>query len=398
MNHLSDRINSLSESATIAMSQKARDLKAQGIDIISLSLGEPDFKTPDHIRKAAKDAIDAGEYFSYPPVAGYMDLREAIASKFQKENGIECTAKNIVVSTGAKQSLANIMMAMLNPGDEIIILSPYWVSYADMAQLTEATPVLVKGSIEKDFKANAAQIEAAITSKTKLIIFSSPCNPTGGVFTKDELEEIAKVVARHEGIYVVADEIYEHINFTGAHASIGAFPSMKDRTITVNGVAKGFAMTGWRIGYLCAPLEIAQACTKMQGQSTSGACGVAQRAALAAITSDLGPTKAMAAEYLERRSLVHKLLQDIPGIKTNMPTGAFYFFPDVTSFFGKSNGAHKIETATDLCMYLLEKANVSLVTGVAFGDPNCLRLSYAASREDLKEALKRMKEYLGQLH
>jgi aspartate aminotransferase len=397
MNPLSQRVINMAESATIAMAQKARDLKARGVDVISLSLGEPDFRTPQHIQEAAKEAIDSQQYFSYPPVPGYLDFREAIAKKFRDENGIECEVANIVVSTGAKQSIANIMMSMLDPGDEVIVLSPYWVSYADVIKVAEGVPVYVKGSIENNFKASARQIEEAITSKTKVLIFSSPCNPSGEVFNKEELDAMVEVLDRHPDIYVVADEIYEHINYTGGHVSIGAYPSMKDRVITVNGVAKAFAMTGWRIGYICAPVIIARACSKIQGQFTSGANGIAQRAAMAAITTDLGPTKAMAEEYFARRQMVFDLLNQIPGLKTIMPSGAFYFLPDVSSFFGKSTGNRVINNAGDLCMYLLEDAHVSLVTGEAFGVPECVRLSYAASREELKEAMKRMADALAKL-
>ena len=384
----------MEESATIAMAQKARDLKSQGVDVISLSLGEPDFKTPDHIQQAAKEAVDSQKYFGYPPVPGYLDFREAIAEKFRSENSIDCSIANIVVSTGAKQSIANIMMAMLDAGDEVIVLSPYWVSYSDVIKVAEGIPVFVKGSMEENFKASAKQIEAAITDKTKMMIFSSPCNPTGEVFTKEEIDLIVEVLERYPNIYVVSDEIYEHINFTGKHVSIGAYASIKDRVITVNGVAKAFAMTGWRIGYICAPVTIAKACTKIQGQFTSGASGIAQRAAMVAITTDLGPTKEMAAEYFERRQMVFDLLNEIPGLKTIMPSGAFYFFPDVSSFFGKSTGQWKIDNASDLCMYLLEDAHVSLVTGEAFGAPECVRLSYAASRDDLKEAVQRISDAL----
>lgn len=397
MNPLSQRVINMEESATIAMAQKARDLKSQGVDVISLSLGEPDFKTPEHIQQAAKEAIDSKKYFGYPPVPGYADFREAIANKFREENNIECTAANIVVSTGAKQSIANIMMSMLDAGDEVIVLSPYWVSYADVIKVAEGIPVYVKGGIEDNFKASAKQIEEAITDKTKMMIFSSPCNPTGEVYTKEEIEPIVEVLERHKDVYVVSDEIYEHINFTGGHVSIGAYPSIKDRVITVNGVAKAFAMTGWRIGYMCAPVEIAKACSKIQGQFTSAANSIAQRAALVAITSDLGPTRAMANEYLERRQMVFDLLNEIPGLQTVMPSGAFYFFPKVSSFFGKSYDNWTINTAGDLCMYLLEGVNVSLVTGEAFGEPECVRLSYAASRDDLKEALKRIADALAKL-
>lgn len=395
--NLSNRITNLEESATLAMAAKAREFKAKGVDVISLSLGEPDFKTPQYIQDGAKQAIDAGKYFAYPPVPGYQDLREAIAKKLREENNIPYEAEHIVVSNGAKQSIANVMFALLNPGDEVIVFSPFWVSYTAMIQLAEGKPVLVKGGIENDFKVSAAQVEAAITDKTKAIIYSSPCNPTGSVFTKEELSAIADVVKKHNDIIVIADEIYEHINYTGAHASMAALPDMFDRTVTVNGFAKGFAMTGWRVGYIGAPTWLAKGCTKMQGQVTSANCSIAQRAALTAITGDLTPTKEMSAAYLQRRDLVYNLLKEIPGLKVNLPTGAFYFFPDVSSYFGKSAGDTKINNATDLCMYILEKAHVSLVTGEAFGDPDCVRLSYAASESDLKEAIKRIKEVLSEL-
>jgi len=394
---LSNRITNLAESATLAMAAKAREFKAKGIDVISLSLGEPDFKTPKHIQEGAKKAIDTGNYFSYPPVAGYADLREALAKKLNDENGIPYKAENIVVSNGAKQSIANVMFALLNPGDEVVVFSPYWVSYTAIIELAEGKPVFVKGSIENDFKATAKQLEETITDKTKAIIYSSPCNPTGSVFTKEELEAIAEVVKKHEDIIVVSDEIYEHINYTGAHASMAAIPGMFDRTVTVNGFAKGFAMTGWRVGYIGAPEWLAKGCTKMQGQVTSANCSIAQRAALTAITEDLTPTREMSKAYLNRRELVYNLLKEIDGLKVNMPQGAFYFFPDVSSYFGKSAGSIKVDNATDLCMYILEKAHVSLVTGEAFGDPNCVRLSYAASEEELKEAIKRIKKVLSDL-
>ncbi|MCH7409080.1 pyridoxal phosphate-dependent aminotransferase [Belliella sp. DSM 111904] len=395
---LSDRINQMEESATLAMAKKARELKSQGVDIISLSLGEPDFKTPKHIQDAAKAAIDEGKYFAYPPVAGYQDLREAIAKKLRDDNNIaDAKAENIVVSTGAKHSIANIFMCMINEGDEVVIFSPYWVSYAEIIKMAGGVPVLIEGTLENNFKATAQQLEDAMTSKTKAVIYSSPCNPTGSVFSKDELEAVAAVVKKRDDVYVIADEIYELINFTGKHFSIASIPGMFDRTITVNGFSKGYAMTGWRVGYICAPLFIAKACEKMQGQFTSGGTGIAQRAALAAIAGDQTPSKEMEKAYLSRRELVLALLQDIPGIKTHIPEGAFYFFPDVTAFFGKSSGSHKINNADDLCIYLLEDANVSLVTGAAFGAPDCVRLSYAASDEELKEALKRIKESLGKL-
>lgn len=395
---LSDRILNMEESATLAMAKKARELKSKGIDIIGLSLGEPDFKTPKHVQEAAKDAIDEGKYFSYPPVAGYQDLREAIAKKLREENNIsEAKAENIVVSTGAKHSIANTFMCLLNEGDEVVIFSPYWVSYAEIIKLAGGVPVLIEGTLENNFKATAQQLEEAITDKTKAVIYSSPCNPTGSVFSQTELEAIADVIKSHEGIMVIADEIYELINFTGKNFSIASLPGMFDRTITVNGFSKGYAMTGWRVGYICAPLAIAKACEKIQGQFTSGGTGIAQRAALAAISGDQTPSKEMAEAYFNRRQLVLDLLQEIPGIKTHIPEGAFYFFPDVTAFFGKSAQGHTVKDADDLCLYLLEVANVSLVTGGAFGAPNCVRLSYAASEDELKEALKRIKKALAEL-
>lgn len=394
MNKLSNRIEAIQESATLAMAAKAREFKTRGIDVISLSLGEPDFKTPVHICDAAKKAIDDGKYFAYPPVAGYQDLREALAAKYQKENNVPYKAENIVVSNGAKQSIANAFIALINPGDEVIVFSPYWVSYDALVRLAEGIPVMVSGGIENDFKVTAKQLEEAITAKTKAVIFSSPCNPTGSVFSKKELQAIADVVLKHPGLIVIADEIYEHINFTGEQVSIASFPGMFERTITVNGFAKGFAMTGWRVGYIAAPKWIADGCNKVQGQITSANCSIAQRAALAAITGDLKPTNLMVDEYRKRRDIVFNLLKEIPGVKSNYPEGAFYFFPDVSSFYGKSDGSKTIENGDDLCLYLLEKAHVSLVPGGAFGDDNCVRLSYAASEKDLREALKRMKDAL----
>jgi aspartate aminotransferase len=392
MTKLSNRIEAIHESATLAMAAKAREFKSKGIDVISLSLGEPDFKTPKHICEAAKNAIDEGKYFAYPPVAGYQDLREAIAAKYQKENNVPYKAENIVVSNGAKQSIANTFLALLNPEDEVIVFSPYWVSYDALVRLTEATPVVVEGSIENDFKVTGEQLEKAITPKTKALIFSSPCNPTGSVFSRKELQSIVDVLQKYPKILVVADEIYEHINFIGEQVSIASFPGMFDRTITVNGFAKGFAMTGWRVGYICAPKWIADGCNKVQGQITSANCSIAQRAALAAITGDLKPTMEMVEQYRKRRDIVYELLKDIPGIKANYPEGAFYFFPDVSSYYGKSDGSRTINNGDDLCLYLLEKAHVSLVPGGAFGDESCIRLSYAASEDDLRKALKRMKE------
>ena len=395
---LSDRILNMEESATLAMAKKARELKAQGIDIISLSLGEPDFKTPKHIQQAAKDAIDEGKYFAYPPVAGYQDLREAIAKKLREENSIaEAKAEHIVISVGAKHSIANTFMCIINEGDEVVIFSPYWVSYAEIIKLCGGVPVLIEGTLENNFKATAAQLEAAITSKTKAVIYSSPCNPTGSVFSQQELEAIADVVKKHPNMVVIADEIYELINFTGKNFSIASLPGMFERTVTVNGFSKGYAMTGWRVGYICAPLEISKAVEKMQGQFTSGNTGIAQRAALAGIAGDQTPSQEMADQYLIRRDLVLGLLRDIPGIKTHVPEGAFYFFPDVTAFFGKSAHGHSVANADDLCLYLLAVANVSLVTGSAFGAPNCVRISYAASEAELIEAMKRIKKALGDL-
>ena len=398
MNNLSNRINAIEESATLAMAAKAREYKSRGIDVINLSLGEPDFKTPQHICEAAKKAIDDGKYFSYPPVAGYQDLREALAAKYQKENNVPYKAENIVVSNGAKQSIANVMLALLNPGDEVIIFTPYWVSYDALVRLAEAKPVLVKGTIENDFKVTAAQVEKAITPKTKAIIFSSPCNPTGSVFSRKELEEIAAVVRKHEGLMIIADEIYEHINFTGERVSIASLPGMFDHTITVNGFAKGFAMTGWRVGYIAAPKWVADGSNKVQGQITSANCSISQRGALAAITGDLGPTNKMVKEYHHRRDVVYNLLKEMPGVKANYPQGAFYFFPDVSYYYGKSDGEKTIKNGDDFCLFMLEKGLVSLVPGGAFGDENCVRLSYAASEKDLVEAMKRMKESLLKLN
>ena len=398
MNNLSNRINAIEESATLAMAAKAREYKSRGIDVINLSLGEPDFKTPQHICEAAKKAIDDGKYFSYPPVAGYQDLREALAAKYQKENNVPYKAENIVVSNGAKQSIANVMLALLNPGDEVIIFTPYWVSYDALVRLAEAKPVLVKGTIENDFKVTAAQVEKAITPKTKAIIFSSPCNPTGSVFSRMELEDIAAVVRKHEGLMIIADEIYEHINFTGDQVSIASLPGMFDHTITVNGFAKGYAMTGWRVGYIAAPKWVADGSNKVQGQITSANCSISQRGALAAITGDLGPTNKMVKEYHHRRDVVYNLLKEMPGVKANYPQGAFYFFPDVSYYYGKSDGEKTIKNGDDFCLFMLEKGLVSLVPGGAFGDENCVRLSYAASEKDLVEAMKRMKESLLKLN
>ncbi len=397
MDILSNRIKNMAESATLAMAAKAREYKAKGINVISLSLGEPDFKTPKHIQEGAKAAIDEGKYFAYPPVNGYADLRQAISDKFKRENGLDYSADQIVVSNGAKQSIANVFQALINEGDEVIVFAPFWVSYSALIELAGGIPVYISGGIDTDFKVTAEQLKGAITDKTKAIIFSSPCNPTGSVFTKEELEKISEVVLSHDNIVVVSDEIYEHINYSGAHASIGALPGMNESTVTVNGMAKGFAMTGWRVGYIGAPLWLAKACNKIQGQFTSANCSIAQRAALTALTTDLGPTEEMAKEYLRRRVFVKELLDEIPGVKTNVPQGAFYFFPDVSAYFGKSDGTNTINNASDLSMYLLDNAHVSVVTGEAFGDPNCIRLSYAASEEDLRTAIAKIKEALAKL-
>lgn len=397
MNTLSKRINAIEESATLAMAAKAREYKNRGIDVINLSLGEPDFKTPQHICDAAKQAIDNGNYFSYPPVAGYQDLREALATKYHQENKVPYKAENIVVSNGAKQSIANVMLALLNPGDEVIVFAPYWVSYDALVRLTEATPVIIKGTLENDFKVTAEQVEKAITPKTKAIIFSSPCNPTGSVFSRKELEAIAVVVLKHPNLLVIADEIYEHINFAGDQTSMASLPGMFDRTITVNGFAKGFAMTGWRVGYIAAPKWIADGSNKVQGQITSANCSISQRGALAAITGDLEPTQKMVTEYHKRRDIVYNLLKEIPGVKANYPQGAFYFFPDVSYYFGKKDGNTVIKNGDDFCFFMLDKGHVSLVPGGAFGEENCVRLSYAASEKDLREAMDRMKKALATL-
>lgn len=397
MINLSDRINSIQESATIAMAQKARELKEQGRDVISLSLGEPDFKTPEHIREAAKKAIDEGAYFAYPPVPGYMDLRKAIAEKLKRDNNIPAKPENVVVSNGAKHSIANVIGCLVNPGDEVLIFSPYWVSYADLVVLNGGKPVFVQGLIENNFKATAEQLEKAITPKSKALLFSSPCNPTGAVWSRAEMTAIKDVLVKHPQIIAIADEIYEEINFSGEHVSLGAFPEMHDRTVTVNGFSKGVAMTGWRVGYIHAPTPIAKGCAKMQSQVTSGINGIAQRAALAALTGDKEPTREMTRTYKKRRDMVYELLKEIPGFKNYLPSGAFYFFPDVSYYFGKSEGKTTIKTGDDLAMYILESVYVSTVGGDAFGAPNCLRISYATSEQDLKEALTRMKQALAKL-
>lgn len=393
---LSQRIQRMEESATLKMAQLARDLTAQGHEVISLSIGEPDFDTPQHIKEAAKKALDEG-YTKYTPVPGLPELRKAIKNKFKRDNNLDFDIDQIVVSNGAKQSIANIFLSLLDEGDEVIILAPYWVSYSEIVKLAEGVPVILGSSIEEDYKVSADKVASAITDKTKAILFSSPCNPTGSVYTHDELKAIADVVAKHDNIYIVSDEIYEYINFTDAHASIGAFENVKDRTITVNGFSKGFAMTGWRLGYIGAPKSIADACIKVQGQFTSGANSFGQKAAAYALEADLTPTHQMRDAFLKRRDMVIDLLKEIPGMKVNVPQGAFYIFPDITEFFGKSDGFTTIANSDDFCEYLLHNAHVGVVTGDAFGAPNCFRISYAASEEELKEACKRMKETLGRL-
>ncbi len=395
-NYLSERVNRLHESATIAMARLSRELIEQGHNIISLSLGEPDFDTPKLINDAAKKAIDDG-FTHYPPISGFGDLRKAIAEKFKRENNLDFKPEQIVVSTGAKQSIANVVMCVINPGDEVIVPAPYWVSYSQVIELAGGKPVYIQTKIENDFKPTAQQIKDTITPKTKMLIYSSPCNPTGSMFSKEELKAIAEVIAPHPQIYIVSDEIYEHIHFEMQHESIAQFDFIKERVIVVNGVSKGYAMTGWRIGYIGAPLEVAKACDKMQGQFTSGANSIAQKAALAAVSLDWKQFDFMREIFLKRRDLMLKLLQEIPGLKMTKPPGAFYIFPDVSYYFGKKNGGTTVNNATELCMYLLSDAKVSVVTGEAFGDNNCVRFSYATSEDLLTEAAKRIKESLARL-
>lgn len=396
-NQVSNTLNNLSESQTLAMTRLSRELKAEGKDVISLSIGEPDFDTPDFIKDAAKKAIDEN-YTHYTPVPGYPELLEAISKKFKRDNNLDYSPNQIVVSTGAKHSLANISISLLNPNDEVILPAPYWVSYHEIIKISGAIPVGIPTTIEQDFKVNVAQIKAAITDKTRMIWFSTPCNPSGSVYTKDELHDIAQLIKEYPNILILSDEIYEHINFSGKHESIGQFEFIKDQVITVNGVSKGFAMTGWRIGYLGAPKWIADACVKMQGQFTSGTCSIAQKAAQAALQADPSVTSEMLATFEKRRALVISKMKEIPGLKLNFPKGAFYVFPDVTSYFGKTDGETVINNATDLTMYILNKGLVALVTGEAFGDPNCIRLSYAASDDVLIEAINRIKTTLALLH
>jgi aspartate aminotransferase len=396
MEYLSDRIKSLSVSQTLAMAQKSSELKAKGIDIISLSLGEPDFNTPDYIKEAAKKAID-DNYSKYPPVPGYADLREAISKKFKAENGIGYSAEQIIVSAGGKHSLINVILSIVNPGDEVIILAPYWVSYYDQIILAEGKPVIIEAKLENDFKIKPEQLEAAITGKTRLIIFNSPSNPTGMIYDRSEMEKIARIVEKHEGLFIISDEIYEHIIFEGEHVSMASFDFIYDRVITVNGVSKGYAMTGWRIGYIGAPLWISKACNKLQGQFTSGVCSIAQRAALAAIQGTGESQKIMREAFLRRRNLICALLKEVKGLKVRVPQGAFYVMPDISYYLGKSDGIIKISSSDDLALYLLDKAQVATVGGDAFGAPDCLRISYATSDDLLVEAVRRIKGALEKL-
>ncbi|MDR1938072.1 MAG: pyridoxal phosphate-dependent aminotransferase [Tannerellaceae bacterium] len=393
MTQVSDRIANLSPSETLAMSQKSSELKAQGIDVINLSVGEPDFFTPDHIKEAAKKAIDANFSF-YSPVPGYPDLRNAIVEKLRRENGLDYTPEQIVVSGGAKQSVCNALLSIVNPGDEVIVPAPYWVSYVEMVKLAEGVNVVVEAGIDQDFKITPAQLEAAITPKTRALILCSPSNPTGSVYSRDELAGLAAVLARHPGIIVLSDEIYEHINYAGAHQSIAQFEDIRDRVVVINGVSKAYAMTGWRIGFIAAPLWIAKACNKLQGQYTSGASSIAQKASVAAFSGDQTCVARMREAFLRRRDLVVGLCREIPDIKISVPQGAFYLFPEVDAYFGKSAGGRTVRDAADLAMYLLEVGHVATVGGAAFGAPRCLRFSYATSDENLIEAIARIKKAL----
>ena len=395
--YLSNRIKSLSESQTLAMAAKSRELKAQGIDVISLSLGEPDFNTPDFIKEAAKKAIDEN-YTHYPPVSGYLKVLTAISNKFKRDNNLDYAPEQIVVSNGAKQSLANVLLSLVNDGDEVLVPTPYWVSYVEIIKLAGGVPVFINANVETDFKITADQLEKAITEKTKMLMFSSPCNPSGSVYSKDELESLKNVLVNHPGVFVIADEIYELINFGEDHFSIASFKDLYNQVITVNGVSKGFAMTGWRIGYIGAPLWIAKAVAKMQGQITSAPSSIAQKAAQAAVEANPSVVDEMKNIFLKRRDLMLEKLGSIKGMRCNVPTGAFYLFPDVQYFFGKQVNGKILKNADDLCMYLLEDARVALVTGSAFGNPECIRLSYATSEKDLIEAGNRIKKALDKLH
>lgn len=396
MAELSNRLNRLAPSQTLAMSQKSGEMKAQGIDVINMSVGEPDFNTPDHIKEAAKKAVD--ENFSrYSPVPGYMDLRKAIVAKLKNENNLDYTTSEILVSSGAKQSVCNTVMALVNDGEEVIIPAPYWVSYPQMVKLAGGTPVIVNAGFEQNFKMTPEQLEAAITQKTRMLILCSPSNPTGSVYTKDELEALAEVIKRHDDLFVLADEIYEHINYVGKHESIAQFPGMKERTIIVNGVSKAYAMTGWRIGFIAAPEWIVKGCNKLQGQYTSGPCSVSQKAAEAAYTTSQECVETMRKAFERRRDLIVKLAKEIPGLEVNCPQGAFYLFPKCSGFYGKSYEGKTINNSTDLAMFLLEEGHVATVGGDAFGDPECFRMSYATSDDNIREAMRRIKETLAKL-
>ncbi|MFT6983368.1 MAG: aspartate aminotransferase [Crocinitomicaceae bacterium] len=396
MIELSDRLQAMEESATIAMSQKSRELKAEGLDVISLSLGEPDFNTPEFIKDAAIQGMK-DNYTKYTPVPGYEDLRQAISNKFKRDNNLDYPINQIVVSTGAKQSIANVVLSIVNNGDEVIIPAPYWVSYIEIVKVSEGIPVAISAGIENDFKITGAQLESAITEKTKMVIFSTPCNPTGSVYSKEELRDLADVLVRYPHIVVIADEIYEHINFGTKHESLAQFAEIKDQVVTINGVSKAWAMTGWRLGYIGASKEIAAACSKIQGQFTSGTSSITQRAAIAAMDADPIVLVDMIAAFKSRRTLVLDALNEIEGVITNVPGGAFYVFPDVSYFYGKSYNGRTVNNGSDLALYILDEALVALVTGEAFGDPNCIRISYAASEETLTEAMKRVKDALEKL-
>jgi len=397
MEHISRRVKSLSVSQTLAMSAKSQELKEQGIDVISLSLGEPDFNTPDDIKEAAKKAID-DNYSFYPPVPGYSDLRAAISRKFREENGLNYAPEQIIVSAGGKHSLINVVLSVVDPGEEVILLAPYWVSYLDHITFAEGTPVIIQTSIESDFKVTPEQLEAAITPKTRLLIFNSPSNPTGMVYTYDEMAALVRVLEKYPQVIIISDEIYEHITFSGKHISLATFSSITDRVVTVNGVSKGYAMTGWRIGYIGAPLWLAKACNKLQGQFTSGVCSIAQRAALAAVSSQSDSKERMREAFLRRRDLICRLLGEIPGLKVRVPQGAFYVMPDISMFLGKSYNGNVIKNADDLTYYLLAEARVAMVSGTAFGADNCIRISYATSDDRITEAVKRIKEALAKLN
>lgn len=397
MTKLSDRLQRLAPSATLAMSQKSSEMKAQGIDVINMSVGEPDFNTPDHIKEAAKQAID-NNFSRYSPVPGYPDLRKAIVEKLKNENGLEFTVNEILVSNGAKQSVCNAVMALVNDGDEVIIPAPYWVSYPQMAKLAGGIPVYINAGFEQDFKITPQQLEDAITEKTKMLILCSPSNPTGSVYSAEELKGLAEVILKHDDLYVLADEIYEHINYTGSHASIAAVEGMRERTIIINGVSKAYAMTGWRIGFMAAPEWIVKGCNKLQGQYTSGPCSVSQKAALEAYIASQACVEEMRVAFERRRDLIVELAKDIPGLEVNVPQGAFYLFPKCSAFYGKTDGERIINNSSDLAMYLLVVGHVATVGGDAFGDPDCFRMSYATSDDNIREALRRIKDCLAKLH